>query len=117
MARGPLDLTFPDDGDPGSDVTIAPSDVIGNGRKVVTTAGTAVVLASATPCTSVAITAETDNTGFVVVGASDVIASLATRKGVPLEAGDSITLEVSDLSLVYIDATVSGDGVTYTYLN
>lgn len=87
-----------------------------DGRKVVTTAGTRVALVSAPVaalrCT---ITAETDNTGAVVVGGSTVVASLATRQGVPLNAGDSYELEISDLSRVYLDSEVSGDGVTYNY--
>lgn len=84
------------------------------GRQTVTTAGTAVQLSStATPCREVVITAETDNTGIVVVGGSAVVASLSTRKGIPLSAGDSITLEINNLNKVYLDATVSTDGVTY----
>lgn len=87
-----------------------------SGRKVVASAGTAVPLVSAPiqvlRCT---ITAETDNTGAVVVGSSGVIASLATRTGVPLNPGDSYELEISDLSLAYIDSETSGDGVTFNY--
>lgn len=85
------------------------------GRQTVTSAGTAVQL-STTPTSilEVAITAETDNTGYIVVGASDVVASLSTRKGVPLAAGGSITLGVDNLTDVYLDSTVSTDGVTYT---
>jgi hypothetical protein len=92
---------------PGSDLV--------SGRAVVTTAGTAVQLTT-TPRTirEVVITAETDNTGIVVVGDSAVVAAVATRKGTPLSAGDSFTVEVSDLANVFIDATVSTDGVTYT---
>lgn len=89
---------------------------IGDGRKVVTTAGTAVALATATAAKSVTITAETDNTGIISVGGSGVIASLATRRGTPLNAGDSMSLDISDLAVVYIDSTVNGDGVTYTYV-
>lgn len=91
------------------------TDTMGNGRTTVTTAGTAVVLGAATPCLWVAITAETDNTGYVVVGKSTVIAALATRIGTPLAAGDTIVLPVTNLNQVYIDATVNTDGVTYTY--
>lgn len=90
---------------------------IGNGRKVVTTAGTAVTLAASTVIKEVTITAEISNTSTVVVGGSGVIASLATRQGTPLEAGDSATISIDDLSKVYIDALVNGEGVTFTYLN
>ena len=85
-----------------------------DGRKVVTTAGTRVALATSTACKEVVITAETDNTGIVAVGAAaTVIASLATRTGVPLAAGDSIVLQIDNLADIGLDATVSGDGVTF----
>lgn len=85
-------------------------------RKIVTTAGTRVQFqTSATNCRKADITAELDNTGTVVVGGSGVIAALATRKGTPLEPGDSVTVYINDLSLLYLDSVVSGDGVTYNY--
>lgn len=87
-----------------------------DGRKVVTTAGTAVAMVSTTtPVSWVIITAETDNTGVIAVGASTVVATVLTRRGIPLSAGDSATLATVDLLNVYLDATVSGDGVTYCY--
>ena len=89
---------------------------IGDGRKTVATAGTREALADSTTAKLVIITAETDNTGYVVVGGLTVVAALATRRGTPLNAGDSITLEVDDLADVYLDVTVSGDGCTYLYL-
>ena len=99
---------------------------IADGRQVVTTAGTRVQL-SATNNTKVGgiiITAETDNTGAVVVGASTVVAAVATRRGTPLAAGKSMTINGSwagdegrvDLSDIYIDAEQDGDGVTFMYL-
>ena len=95
--------------------TLQSPTTIANGRKVVTTAGTAVVLAASTPCTKVDITAETDNTGIISVGGSGVIALLATRQGVPLNAGDTYSLDITNLTTVYIDSTVSGDGVTFSF--
>ena len=80
-----------------------------------TSAGTRVALASSTACQWVQVTAETDNTGIIVIGGSTVVAALATRRGTPLSAGDTIVLPVSDLANVYIDATVSTDGVTFIY--
>ena len=90
---------------------------ISDGRKTVTSAGTAVPLASSTTCKKVIIVAETDNTGLIVVGGSSVVASLSTRRGIPLSPGDSIEISIDDLADVYIDSTVSGDGVTYTYFD
>ena len=87
---------------------------ISDDRKVVTTAGTRVALATSFACKEVIITAETDNTGIVVVGAAGtVVAAIATRRGVPLAAGDSLTLQIDNLADIGLDSTVSGDGVTF----
>ncbi|NUQ70404.1 MAG: hypothetical protein HUU17_06220 [Chthonomonadales bacterium] len=86
-----------------------------DGRQVVTTAGTRVQLSTTqTSVLEVTVTAETDNTGLIVVGGSTVVGTIATRKGTPLSAGDSYTLAVNDLTDVYLDSTVNGDGVTYS---
>jgi hypothetical protein len=90
---------------------------VGDGRKTVTTPGTAVVLATSTSIKEVTCTAELDNTDVVCVGGSTVIAALATRRGIPLYPGDSVTLIVNDLAIVYIDAMVATEGVTFLYLN
>ena len=87
-----------------------------SGRKTVTAAGTAEPLvAASTPCEKVDIQAELDNTGEIVVGGSGVIAAAGTRKGIALRAGDSYTLEIDDVTDIYIDATVNGEGVTFNY--
>lgn len=88
-----------------------------DGRKIVTTAGTRELLAQHTPCSSVLITAETDNTGTVVVGGKTVVAALATRRGTPLTAGEPYAADIANLNEIYLDSTVSGDGVTYTWIN
>lgn len=88
---------------------------ISDGRKTVATAGTRETLAASTACKWVTITAETDNTGLVVVGGTTVVASLSTRQGTPLYAGDSVTIYIDNLNDVNLDVTVNGDGVTYTY--
>ena len=51
------------------------------------------------------------------MGNSDVVAAVATRKGVPLDAGDcySINKKSNNLLKIYIDTTVNGDGVTYDW--
>lgn len=92
-------------------------DNVFSARKVVAAAGTAERLAAitGTSCARIDITAELDNTGIICVGGAGVIAALATRTGTPLAAGDTVTLNVRDLYFVFIDATVSGDGVTYNY--
>jgi len=90
---------------------------IGHGVKTVTTAGTDVVLATSTAAKVVIIQAQTDNTGVIAVGGSGVDATVATGTGIALYAGDSVTLEIDNLADVYIDATVNGEGVRYTYLS
>lgn len=89
---------------------------IGHGVKTVTTAGTDEALAASTAAKVVIIQAQTDNTGIIAVGASGVDATEATGTGIALFAGDSVALEIDNLADVYIDATVSGEGVRYTYL-
>lgn len=88
----------------------------GDGRKVVTTAGTAVALsATDTAFTNLDVCAETDNTGIITVG-TDPVASLSTREGVPLSAGDCYSISHKGvLTEQKIDSTVNGDGVTYAY--
>lgn len=99
-----------------SGVAFATNMPQGNGRKTVTTAGSAVALsASDTPFTLLTVCAETDNTGIIAVGTSPV-AALATRQGTPLNAGDCDTVVHKGLlSEMKIDTTVNGDGVTYEY--
>ncbi len=99
---------------------IAPSDWIasleGGGRKVVASAATAEALtATKTPCVGICIQALETNTGLVCVGGSDVVAAVATRKGTVIAPGESITLNVRELkNIIYLDVTVSGDGVSWT---
>ena len=90
------------------------SNQILSGRQTVTTAGTRVQLSTADIAVAkVVITAETDNTGYVVVGSGDVVATVLTRVGIPLNAGESIVICVNNLNKVYLDSTVNTDGVTW----
>jgi len=89
---------------------------IGNGRGICNAAGTAnQVTTTTTPCKVIIFTAETDNTGTIVLGGASIDETLASRSGTPLLAGDSTTMEIDDISKVYIDAATTGDGVTFTY--
>jgi len=85
------------------------------GRKTVTAAGTPERLTTDTysgPVT-VAITAEVDNSGPIVVGGSSAVDETdATRTGIPLVAGASIVLDVNPRE-VWLDADTNGDGVTF----
>jgi len=94
-----------------------PSGRIGGGRAVCTTAGTAnVIVTTNVPCSWVIIQAETDNAGNVMIGDSSVdITDTSQTNGIILDAGESITLPISDLGELYIDSGTSGDGITYLY--
>jgi hypothetical protein len=88
---------------------------IGDGVKTVTSAGTDVVLAGSTACKRVTIQAQTDNTGLIAVGATGVDATEATGTGIILFPGDYFEFEIDNLADVFIDSTVSGEGVRFTY--
>ncbi len=89
---------------------------IADNRKTVTTAGTAVSLVDGLVSAKyVLLTALSTNTGVIVFGGNTVVAAAATRRGTPLNPGASAGIPVDDLSDVYLDATVSGEGVSYTY--
>lgn len=88
---------------------------IGHGVKTVTTAGTDVALAASTACKKVDIQAMNDNTGVIAVGGSGVDATPNSGSGVILYAGDIYCLEIDNLADVYVDATVSGNKVRFTY--
>lgn len=93
-----------------------------SGRKVVAASGTAERLsATSLAINRITIAAETDNVNPVVVGGSDVVAALATRKGIPLSAtSPPITFDaevdgVDELGDIWIDAVTAGEGVTFIY--
>jgi len=86
-----------------------------DGLKVVSSAGTDVVLGGDVDCKKIDIQSQTDNTGLIAVGFTGVDATEATGTGVILYAGDTYSLEITNLNLIYIDSTVSGEGVRYTY--
>lgn len=75
----------------------------------VATAGTKVQLPSYT-CREVTIIAKKTNTGNIFVGGSDVSSSVY---GVALSANESFTFAINNTNLIYIDASVSGEGVSY----
>ena len=87
--------------------------VIGNGQKDVTTASTSEILLTATATMAVLIKAKADNTGDIYVGNSGVDSS----NGYILDAGEAVAIGVDhNSSNIYIDASVSGEGVSYLTL-
>lgn len=86
---------------------------IAGGTKTVTTAGARVALAASTSCKSVYIKANAANTGNIYVGGITV----DSTNGITLAANDSITFDITNLATVYIDSSVSLEGVGFTYFN
>jgi hypothetical protein len=94
-------------------VSIAAPTTIYHAKKTVTTAGTRVALASSQAVRSVCIKALQTNTGYIYVGDT----STSSTTGFQLLAGDTISLDIANLNTVYIDSSVSGEGVTYISSN
>lgn len=88
---------------------------LGHGVTNVTTAGTDVALAGSAVCKWVVVQAQSDNTGYIAVGITGVDATVATGNGVLLAPGQAVTIPIDNLSKVFIDATVNGEGVRYLY--
>jgi hypothetical protein len=88
-----------------------------DGRKVVTTAGTAVaIVASSTAFNTLTIQAEENNTGDIMIGASTVVEAPDSDRGIRLPPGVSYHFAVDgDLGDLYIDSAQNGDGVVYFY--
>lgn len=87
---------------------------ITDGRKVVTTAGTSVAVGTGA-FVSCTMQAEENNTGDIVIGGSGVVADLNTRVGILLTPSASYHFALpSNLSIIYIDSEVNGDGITFS---
>jgi len=102
------------DADVDSDNPV-PAELVGSNTikgavKNVTTAGTREQLHADYDCREVTIIAKRANTGYIYVGGSDVSSSVY---GAELAGKDSITIIVNNLNLIYIDSSVSGEGVSY----
>jgi len=92
--------------------------------KTVTTSGTAVRLsATSLVVRSFVVQAPGANTGVIYIGGSDILA--ASKNGVALTAATSIaflpvgehkTVNEFDLKNIWIDSTVSAEGVSVTYI-
>lgn len=105
-SANPLDIV-------GNVTSPAPTTFPSMGVKVVTTAGTRVPLAAtSTPLVKnwIQVIAWPTNTGVIYVG--DV--TVTSSNGVRLGAGMTLILEWTNLADVYIDASVSSEGVSYT---
>lgn len=93
-------------------VNILPYTILGNGSTNNVTSGVAVPLSSSTSTASVTVRAKSTNTGKIYVGSSSVSAS----NGFQLAASETVSADINNLNKIYIDAAVSGEGVTYIYI-
>lgn len=101
------------DSDEGALNPVSVATGIGDGSKAVTTAGTRErLVAASTPCKRVDITAKNANTGAIFIGG----ATVSSTSGAYLYAGDNMRLDIDDLYKIYIDSSVNGEGVQFTYL-
>ena len=94
------------------------------GIKTVTTAGTRVALEGtkeSAGAKTVTIEALGTNEGVIVVGDKNVVAApgshaAPTQRGIALAVKAVISIEIDDPAEIFLDATKSGDGVSYLVL-
>lgn len=66
------------------------------------------------PCSWVVLSAESDNAGVIAWGFSNAVrATPGGQVGGLLSAGQSVSVPVNMASLLWIDAAVAGDGVSF----
>lgn len=90
-------------------VVISGSNMLEGSLTNVATAGTRVRLSNI-ECREVTIIARKGNTGSIYIGGADVSKD---KFGVELSANESFTFCVNNSQLIYIDASVSGEGISY----
>jgi len=89
------------------------SATLNTGSKIVTTAGTAEPLGTATNVREVLIQAKRNNTGQIYIGPVGVHND--NSDGICLDKTDYVKFYCSSLSEIYVNSTVNGEGVTYLY--
>ena len=71
-------------------------------------------------CKAVRFVCPPSNTGYIVIGVSNAVRALLTSsfRGItrPLYAEDEVTVAARDASLLWIDASVNGEGIVWTPL-
>lgn len=91
------------------------TNVFITGQKLVTTSGTPVQLNSnvVPPGSEVVVKAMSSNTGTITVGNSSANALNSGSTHFKLAQNQSLTIQVNNTGLIWIDATVSGEGVEF----
>ncbi|AFC28397.1 hypothetical protein PM3016_1472 [Paenibacillus mucilaginosus 3016] len=95
-----------------SDVNVKGSSAIKDGVLSVSAPGVRVQLPNI-PCREVTVIARKNNIGTIYVGSETVSASSFAAE---LDKKDAITLPVSNASMLWIDASVAGEGISYVAL-
>lgn len=90
------------------DVKPSSATSVAHGVTTVTTAGTRVQVATNT-IRSITFKAPTTNTGIIYVGGSTV----AAANGFPLSAGDTISMDITNSNLLYVDASANAQTVAW----
>lgn len=94
-------------------VNLNPYSILGNGVKTVAIAGTPVQLASSNAIKTLTIRSFSTNTGLIYIGSS----TMTTATGFQLSPQETVSIDIANLSSVWIDAAISGEGVSYIYLS
>ena len=90
-------------------VSESPTGIL-HGQTTVTTAGTAVQLQSTSQTIkSITVKAKDGNAGYIYVADSDVSSS----NGFILGANAGVSLEINDISKIWINSSVSGEGASW----
>jgi hypothetical protein len=88
-----------------------------SGQAIVVSAGTPVALGSGIIESGLWIHSSSANTGKLYIG-NDGLDTVSSLTGYILDAGDSIFIEyVYDLSTVFVDASVSGEKISWIALS
>jgi len=90
-------------------ISINGSSTMVGAIKLVTTAGVRVQLPNI-PCQMVTIIAKRTNIGYIYAGDNTVSDTIF---GVELGAKDSFDFQVSNANLIWINASISGEGISY----
>lgn len=94
-------------GGPVSTSEVLPT-AVSNDKVIIATAGTRVQMPTFS-CKAVVIKALPTNSGLIYVGSSTV----ASTNGFILSASESVSLDIDNTNHIWLDCSVSGDGVTY----
>ncbi|MGF7036599.1 hypothetical protein J2T17_007673 [Paenibacillus mucilaginosus] len=98
--------------DGASDVNVKGSSAIKDGVISISAPGVRVQLPNI-PCREITVIARKNNTGTIYVGSETVSANSFAAE---LDKKDAITLPVSNASMLWIDASVAGEGISYVAL-